>query len=454
MLRGFRPAFPALRVVVLVLGGLALGTSSVAQAPVPLGGQFQVNVTTTSDQSFSAASTDGTGWTLVVWESFVSAGGDASARSIQGRWFDPTGAAGVEFQVNTTTLGEQKSPAVATDAQGRSVVVWESDEDPTAATSFDIRARVFDVTGAPLGADFVVNTVVSQDQLYPAVAFSGDHGFLVVWQSDVDLAANTDFDIRAREFNLSGLPQGGELPVNTLTTSAQESPAVAADVSGNWLVVWQSDGSVGNDTTTTSIQGRWLGATAPSSGQFQVNAHPPVASDRAPTVAVARDGGAVVVWESGGSSGSDNSLASIQARRYAVDGAPAPVVQVNTYIPDDQRFPAVGMHPAGRFLVSWQSFGSPGGDTSLYAVVARAFGADGTPFGDDLQVNVLTPGDQRFPAVAVGPSGSALVAWESDGSVGDDAFGFSIQARRFDLALLFSDGFETGSRSRWSSGTP
>ncbi len=38
---------------------------------------------------------------------------------------DPVGG---EFRVNTTTLGNQLSPAVASDAKGNYVVVWQSSD--------------------------------------------------------------------------------------------------------------------------------------------------------------------------------------------------------------------------------------------------------------------------------------------------------------------------------------
>ena len=41
-------------------------------------------------------------------------------------------------------------------------------------------------------------------------------------------------------------PNGGEFQVNTFTLDFQYQPAVAADAQGNFVVVWQSNGSDGS----------------------------------------------------------------------------------------------------------------------------------------------------------------------------------------------------------------
>jgi hypothetical protein len=49
-------------------------------------------------------------------------------------------------------------------------------------------------------------------------------------------------------------PNGGELQVNSYTTSDQRFPAVASDASGNFVVAWHSIGSSGTDTSGFSVQ--------------------------------------------------------------------------------------------------------------------------------------------------------------------------------------------------------
>src|SRR2546430_390177 len=52
------------------------------------------------------------------------------------------------------------------------------------------------------------------------------------------------------------VPVGGQFQVNTYTTSFQFRPAGTGDGAGNFVVVWESDGSAGSDTSGFSIQGQ------------------------------------------------------------------------------------------------------------------------------------------------------------------------------------------------------
>ena len=72
----------------LVLSLLLLGAASWAQAPVPVGDQFQVNTSTFSHQMLASVAADSVGNFVVVWTSQESQGDDDSGRSIQGQRFD------------------------------------------------------------------------------------------------------------------------------------------------------------------------------------------------------------------------------------------------------------------------------------------------------------------------------------------------------------------------------
>jgi hypothetical protein len=423
-----------------------------AQQPAFLDAQRQVNQVISSDQRGAAVAKapDGSGY--VVWESWASAGTDQDGRSIQMQRYSSGGQPlGGQVQVNTVTAGQQKTPAVAVDpVSGVVMVVWES-PGAVAGDGVDVRGRLFSASGTPLGADFAINLFVTGEQLFPAVAGEID-GFIVVWQSDDDAGPTEDLNIAARVYDSAGAPLTGELLVNEGTDGAQEFPAIAAS-GGDFLAVWQSATSAGSDETTTSIQARWiLGGFGTAS--FQVNEHPPVMADGQPAVAVAPDGSAVVVWESFGSVGNDADRYAIQARRFAANGAAAAQIQVNGYTDDDQRFPAVAIDSDGRFVAAWQSFGSSGNDADGWSVQVRGFAANDTPLAGDRQANTFVAGYQTMPALAIDGNGDVTLAWESFGSPGTDQVGQSIQARRLSLRLLFADGFASGNTSQWSVTVP
>jgi hypothetical protein len=88
---------------------------------------------------------------------------------------------------------------------------------------------------------------------------------------------------------------------------------VAADANGNFLVVWESPGSHGTDTSSSSVQGQLFSPLGAQSVQFQVNTY---TTDRQSSASVAADadGDFVVVWRGDGFQTS-NSL--IFGQRYS-----------------------------------------------------------------------------------------------------------------------------------------
>jgi hypothetical protein len=122
---------------------------------------------------------------------------------------------------------------------------------------------------------------------------------------------------------------------------------------------------------------------------------------------------------------------------------------VNDYTTGDQTFATVLVEAGGGFVVAWTSNGSPGTDSSVHSVQARRYAADGFPVGGQFQVNSYTTGTQSFAVLADAGGGRLLMAWTSDGSSATDSSHRSVQAQ----IELFRDGFETGS-GRWSTRVP
>ena len=64
----------------------------------------------------------------------------------------------------------------------------------------------------------------------------------------------------------------------------------------------------------------------------------------------------------------------------------------------------------------------------------QRYDANGTPVGDEFQVNTYTANDQFvsfLSSVASDSKGNFVVVWESDGSPGTDTSGFSVQGQRY-----------------------
>jgi len=338
---------------------------------------------------------------------------------------------------------------VGMDAAGNFVVVWESAGSSQGDSSgLSIQARRIAANGTPLGAEFQVNTYTTDNQYYSGVAVAPDGSFLVVWESFGSPGNDTNSSsVQARLYDGAGSPVGDQFQVNDVTTGFQELPVVAAAGTGEFVVAWKHNGAGVPDEG--SVQARQVAASGtPAGAQFQVNTYT-TGIQTGPAVAADGAGDFVVIWESlpGG--------AETEIRAAVFDPLGVPVsgeFQVNTYSTMFQFEPSVAMAPDGDFVVAWESYGSAGGDTSLESVHARRYDAGGSARDTEFQANTYTTNSQMLPAVALDGRGNFVIAWESDGSFDGDISDKSVQQRRFDA--LFRDGFETGTTARWSATVP
>ncbi len=62
--------------------------------------------------------------------------------------------------------------------------------------------------------------------------------------------------MEAQRFDATGSMVGDQFEVNTYTFHLQHEISVAVQPSGDFLIVWESRGSNGTDTSYTSIQGQ------------------------------------------------------------------------------------------------------------------------------------------------------------------------------------------------------
>jgi hypothetical protein len=382
-----------------VVGALFLvgWLASLASAQVPAGGEFQANTYTTSSQLWPSIASDAAGNFVVAWQSW---GQDGSGYGVFAQRHDASGVRrGSEFRVNTHSPDGQWRPSVASDAVGNFVVTWQSyGQDGSGAGVF---AQRYDASGAPRGDEFRVNTYVVASQYQPSVASDALGNFVVAWVSNGQDGSGSG--VFAQRYDASGAARGSEFRVNSFTTDYQRYPVVASDAVGNFVVAWLSNGQDGDNFGVFAQ--RYDSSGVPREPELRVNTFatswqlcPSVASDAA--------GNFVVAWAS---YGQDGSNAGIFAQRYDASGATRGTeFQVNTFTPDEQRYPFVAADAAGNFVVAWSSNLQ---DADGRGVFAQRYDASGVPRGAEFRVNSYTTGHQRWPVVASDPAGNLVVAW-------------------------------------------
>ena len=92
--------------------------NAIAQLPVRVGGEFQINTVTMHDQygSKGTVALDADGDFVVVWSSYQQ--DDGLAGVFGQRYNSSGGARGVEFRINSHTVHAQNGAVVAADADG------------------------------------------------------------------------------------------------------------------------------------------------------------------------------------------------------------------------------------------------------------------------------------------------------------------------------------------------
>ncbi|HSQ00388.1 MAG TPA: hypothetical protein VL049_24475 [Candidatus Dormibacteraeota bacterium] len=218
-------------------------------------------------------------------------------------------------------------------------------------------------------------------------------------------------------------PVGSAFQVNTFTPGVQGAPAVAAAPgTGDFVIVWES---FDQDGDYIGVFGqRYAASGAKQGGEFPANAYTP-GPQSAPDVSVGGDGSFVVVWQGYGE-GSD--YGDVFARRFAKDGTPqGDEFQVNEPVAGSYEGAAAVAETASGFVIVWDDYED---------VFARRFDGTGAPLGDSFQVNTATLGFQGSADVAATADGGFVIAWE-DGyfdAPGEDGDGYGVFARRYDAA--------------------
>jgi predicted outer membrane repeat protein len=384
-------------------GGTPLTAS--ATLGIEVSNDLRVNTVTANTQSEPSVAMDAAGNYVVVW---TSDGQDGGGKGVYAQRFDATATPqGAAFRVNTTIAGDQKAANVAMAPDGSFVVAWTSAD----GSNNGIYAQRYDATGVAMGGEFRVNTTTPRDQISPSVAMASDGGFVVVWTSD---SGSSRFDVMAQRYDASGVAAGSEFRVNTTVDKNQIEPVVAMGPGGSFIVAWTSTNAIDGSGKGVFAQ-RFAGDGTALGSEFQVNTTSAGNQDR-PALAIRSGGTFVIAWTS--DDGLDGDKSGIFAQRYAADGtALGGEFQVNSHTSESQSRPAMAFDATGELVVVWQSNDQDGDKNGIFA---QRYDDNGAPIGQEYRINGTASGEQIQPAVAAGPSGYHVVAWQGNGP-GDSA---------------------------------
>lgn len=226
----------------------------------------------------------------VFWEDY-----QVLSRAVFAQRFEaPSGRPlGQPFRVSARNPGLSARPAVGVRGD-RMFVVWHSEHDGDAPSELDaIFGRLLDRNGGRVGQQFRIDTRPGVAPLFPSVAFNPAGEALVAWEGCCEISRT---EIYGRAFDAAGAPVGADFRVNSKTASWQRRPAVAAAGDGGFLVAWQG-------SLVSAGQGRIFGQRVSSRGDLlgaerQLSTADPAKrhGHYAPALQRTQSGGFFLVW--------------------------------------------------------------------------------------------------------------------------------------------------------------
>jgi hypothetical protein len=301
------------------------------------------------------------------------------------------------------------------------------------AAAILVAAPSIDVSGGspapiPLGGEFVIHTDACDPSYYylsrsgPAASGTSAGRFAVAWRAycaPTVYGYGSDY-VFASRFGADGRGEGPTLQV-AKGGSLGHYGGITVSVGG------VTPGPAGGFAIATSIQRRylsefdsWIRATIYDGAgtlleTFVANELPWGENSISAVIASDGAGSLALGWYR---NESHDEAEGVRARLATALGVPlTSEFRVSAVRPGGQWRPDVAMAPDGRFVVVWQSEDQDGSGLGIFG---QLYDASGVPVGDEIPINAWTLGDQRSPAVAMGPDGRFVVAWTSDDGISSD----------------------------------
>lgn len=358
---------------------------------------------------------DDSGGAVLVWESRVP-GGAQPLTGLRVKRISPQGQVSEEHRIDPLPGFYARNPAVAVRPDGRRfVVVWEGGAEGDRSRR-RIWARLFNGDGQPVGPEIRVEHARLHNENFglpdesyggPEVSMAPSGEFVVVWRSEGGTSCDR-FNISARRFSARGEPAGPEFRVNEVEDWSQINPDIGHDDSGNFVVVWESGRWIGTTDQRSGIRGCRFDADGNRVGSELTIRSAIGEAASVPTLAVEGDGSFICGWKRWFDSGADVQL---QAQCFSAGGEPMGERVDIQPMSSGLDHPKVTVVDESRFWLVWtdRNFDQPGGTH----IRGQVFSKDGHAVGSPVTLSVVTCGDRRRPAVAAAPSGVMVGVWET-----------------------------------------
>ncbi|MBB2496752.1 beta strand repeat-containing protein [Aquipseudomonas ullengensis] len=403
---------------------------------VKVGGETQVNASTTGEQEDPVVTALTGGGYVIAWK--VESG--EGNTDIRAQRFDANGTkAGSEYRVNTYTTGEQDSPELTALKDGGYVVSWASYGQD--GSDWGAYLQRYDASGVKVGSETRINTTTTGEQDGPTVTGLADGGYLATWEGS---GTGDSYGIFAQRFNAAGAKVGGEVRINTTTTGAQQDPVVTTLTSGGYVVAWQSSTeelSDDEDTESPSeIYAQLYNASGVKVGSQTLVNTTTAGSQEEPRVVALADGGYLVAWDGNGS----GDASGVFIQRYSASGAKVgSETRINTTTASNQEFASITALADGGYVITWESYSANGLDSDVYLQRFDAKGNKVSGLNGDAADNTLAWTGSGSVIINAGAGNDVLTGAAANdhlnGAAGNDTLNGGAGADR----MIGGDGSDT-----------
>lgn len=332
---------------------------------------------------------------LIVWQDERNGDWDVYAQK-----FDSSGVViGTNFEIpEETDFSDQLDPDVARLEDSSFIVIWvEADEH-------NIYAQRFNPDLSPNGSPIQVNdNQMPTPDLTPALATLPDGGFVVTWQD-----TRVGINIYARRFDSAGDPSDSSFKVNDGASALPESPSVALDTSGVFVIVWNDS----RDGDKDIYFQRYDSAGSSAGGNTIANTDSLTEVQYRPRVTFGKSKDFMITWIDLRYGNED-----IYSRLFSWDGEIKDSIgKVNSDTTDLQIDSDVVADTNGSFFIAWADYRK-----ALPGMYVQKYNPDGHRLGSN---NILSDslGEVEMTSFSINESGDYVLCWRDSKNLNFDIF--------------------------------
>lgn len=319
---------------------------------------FQINTTTTNDQSSSSVTSLSSGGFVVAWQSQNQ---DGSGLGIYMQQFSSTGARiGGETLVNDTTANNQTAPNVIGLDNGGYFISWNS---VNAGSTESVNGKIYNADGTVSVSEFPINNDPAMFPRYPHAAELTNGSIIETWFGQ----DGSDWGVFGQLLDKQGNLIGNSFQINTQSSNLQNFQDVAALDDGKFVAVWSDVDGPFSTVAPSNVKAQIFNSDGTKLGkEFTVNdtTIPINPQQSIPKVTSLKEGGYAVCWRAPG----DSDLCATYTQIYDNNGNKIDSNKiVNISEVGDQNGESISSMASGGFIVTYSS-NSTGDDNVLARV--------------------------------------------------------------------------------------